>query len=75
METPKNLFPHKHFVSAELRKKLIKQKPLLICLSGLSGSGKSTLLDALSFCLFDITSRTTRAASVLNNRKNKLDGI
>lgn len=36
-----------------------------------NASGKSTLLDALSFCLFDITSRTTRAASVLNNKKNK----
>ena len=35
-----------------------------------NASGKSTLLDALSFCLFDITSRTTRAASVLNNKKN-----
>jgi len=35
-----------------------------------NASGKSTLLDALSFCLFDVTSRTTRAASVLNNRKN-----
>ena len=34
-----------------------------------NASGKSTLLDALSFCLFDITSRTTRAASVLNNKK------
>ena len=34
-----------------------------------TASGKSTLLDALSFCLFDITSRTTRAASVLNNKK------
>ena len=42
METPKNLFPHKHFVSAELRKKLINQKPILIWLSGISGSGKST---------------------------------
>ena len=35
-----------------------------------NASGKSTLLDALSFCLFDVTSRTTRAASVLNNKKN-----
>ena len=34
-----------------------------------NASGKSTVLDALSFCLFDITSRTTRAASVLNNKK------
>ena len=34
-----------------------------------NASGKSALLDALSFCLFDITSRTTRAASVLNNKK------
>ena len=48
METPKNLFPHKHFVSAELRRKLIKQKPLLIWLSGLSGSGKSTICNLLS---------------------------
>ena len=37
-----------------------------------NASGKSTLLDALSFCLFDITSRTTRAASVLNNKKMTL---
>tara|TARA_R100001480_G_scaffold30639_1_gene41618 strand:+ start:1136 stop:4285 length:3150 start_codon:yes stop_codon:yes gene_type:complete len=35
-----------------------------------NASGKSTLLDALSFCLFDVTSRTTKAASVLNNKKN-----
>jgi DNA repair exonuclease SbcCD ATPase subunit len=34
-----------------------------------NASGKSTLLDALSFCLFDVTSRTTKAASVLNNKK------
>ena len=34
-----------------------------------NASGKSTLLDALSFWLFDITSITTRAASVLNNKK------
>ena len=38
-----------------------------------NASGKSTLLDALSFCLFDITSRTTRAASVLNNKKKSFN--
>ena len=38
-----------------------------------NASGKSTLLDALSFCLFDITSRTTRAASVLNNKKKNFN--
>ena len=40
---------------------------LLVCLPP-NASGKSTLLD-LSFCLFDVTSRTTRH-SVLNNKKN-----
>ena len=53
METPKNLFPHKHFVSAELRKKLIKQKPILIWLSGLSGSGKSTIANELEKKLYE----------------------
>ena len=38
-----------------------------------NASGKSTLLDALSFCLFDITSRTTKAASVLNNKKKNFN--
>ena len=38
-----------------------------------NASGKSTLLDALSFCLFDITSRTTKAASVLNNKKKSFN--
>ena len=53
MDTPKNLFPHKHFVSAELRKKLIKQKPMLIWLSGLSGSGKSTIANELEKKLYE----------------------
>lgn len=38
-----------------------------------NASGKSTLLDALSFCLFDMTSRTTKAASVLNNKKKNFN--
>ena len=53
METPKNLFPHKHFVSAELRKKLINQKPILIWLSGISGSGKSTIANELEKKLYE----------------------
>ena len=53
METPKNLFPHKHFVSAELRKKLTNQKPILIWLSGISGSGKSTIADELEKKLYE----------------------
>ena len=48
MDTSKNLFPHKHFVDANLRRKLTKQKPILIWLSGLSGSGKSTLIRHLN---------------------------
>ena len=47
MDSLKNLFPHKHFVNADLRRKLIKQKPILIWLSGLSGSGKSTIANEL----------------------------
>ena len=53
METPKNLFPHKHFVSAELRKKLTNQKPILIWLSGISGSGKSTIANELEKKLYE----------------------
>jgi len=45
-------------------------------LSGIIGmfapnaSGKSSLLDAVSFCLFDTSSRAYRAVNVLNNKKN-----
>tara|TARA_R110002020_G_scaffold41738_2_gene122769 strand:- start:3687 stop:6842 length:3156 start_codon:yes stop_codon:yes gene_type:complete len=46
-------------------------------LSGIVGlfapnaAGKSSLLDALSFCLFDTSSRAYKAVNVLNNKKNK----
>ena len=53
MDTSKNLFPHKHFVDASLRRKLIKQKPILIWLSGLSGSGKSTIANELEKKLYE----------------------
>ena len=45
-------------------------------LSGIVGmfapnaSGKSSLLDALSFCLFDRSSRAYKAVNVLNNKKD-----
>ena len=48
----KNLFPHNHYVNSTLRKKLIKQQPLLIWLSGLSGSGKSTIANELEKKLY-----------------------
>ena len=48
-------------------------KGKIYSLTGPSGSGKSTLLDALSFCLFDMTSRTSKAASVLNNKKKNFN--
>ena len=35
-----------------------------------NASGKSSLFDALSFCIFDKTSRTYVAKNVLNNRKD-----
>jgi len=35
-----------------------------------NASGKSSLFDALSFCIFDKTSRTYVAKNVLNNRKS-----
>ena len=49
----KNLFPHNHYVNSTLRKKLIKQRPLLIWLSGLSGSGKSTIANELEKKLYE----------------------
>jgi len=36
-----------------------------------NASGKSSMWDALSFCIYDKTSRTTFAKNVLNNRKDK----
>ena len=35
-----------------------------------NASGKSALLDALSFCLFDTSSRAFKAVNVLNNKKD-----
>ena len=35
-----------------------------------NASGKSSLLDALSFCLFDTSSRAFKADNVLNNKKD-----
>ena len=35
-----------------------------------NASGKSSLLDALSFCLFDTSSRAYKALNVLNNKKD-----
>ena len=40
-------------MSAELRKKLINQKPILIWLSGISGSGKSTIANELEKKLYE----------------------
>ena len=36
-----------------------------------NASGKSSLFDALSFCIYDKTSRTTSSKNILNNRKDK----
>ena len=36
-----------------------------------NASGKSSLLDALSFCLFDTSSRAFKAVNVLNSKKNE----
>ena len=52
MTDSKNLFPHNHSISSKLRKKLTKQQPLLIWLSGLSGSGKSTIANNLEKKLY-----------------------
>jgi len=35
-----------------------------------NASGKSTLLDAITYCLFDKCSKTTRAGEVMNNQSN-----
>lgn len=36
-----------------------------------NASGKSSLFDALCFCIYDKTSRTTSSKNILNNRKDK----
>jgi len=36
-----------------------------------NASGKSSLFDAISFCIFDKTSRTYMAKNIMNNRKDK----
>ena len=36
-----------------------------------NASGKSSMWDALSFCIYDKTSRTNTAKNILNNRKDK----
>jgi len=36
-----------------------------------NASGKSSLWDALSFCIYDKTSRTNSSKNILNNRKDK----
>lgn len=38
-----------------------------------NASGKSSLFDAISFCIFDKTSRTYLAKNILNNRKTEFD--
>jgi len=38
-----------------------------------NASGKSSLLDALCFCLFDTSTRTFTASSVLNNKKGSFN--
>ena len=38
-------------------------------------SGKSALLDALSFCIFDKSSKTTKAVHVLNNKKSTFNSL
>ncbi|MEO6733897.1 MAG: adenylyl-sulfate kinase [Ferruginibacter sp.] len=49
----KNIFPFDSKITCEQRKKVMKQEPCLILLTGLSGSGKSTLalrLEHYFFC-------------------------
>ncbi len=42
----------------------------IVGLFALNASGKSSLLDALTFCLYDKSSRAPRAKNVLNNKKD-----
>jgi DNA repair exonuclease SbcCD ATPase subunit len=38
-----------------------------------NATGKSSLFDAISFCLYDKSSRAYKAANILNNRKSEFD--
>jgi DNA repair exonuclease SbcCD ATPase subunit/DNA repair exonuclease SbcCD nuclease subunit len=68
--TPKTLEFSNMFSYGEGNKVKFQDANGVIGIFAPNASGKSSLFDALSFCIFDKTSRTTSTKNILNNQKD-----
>lgn len=68
--TPKTLEFSNMFSYGEGNKVKFQDARGIIGVFAPNASGKSSLFDALSFCIFDKTSRTTSSKNILNNQKD-----
>ena len=68
---PKEFEFHNMFSYGESNKIKFDNAKGIVGIFAPNASGKSSLFDALSFCIFDKTSRTYIAKNILNNRKTE----
>ena len=68
---PKEFEFHNMFSYGENNKIRFDNAKGMVGIFAPNASGKSSLFDALSFCIFDKTSRTYIAKNILNNRKTE----
>ena len=68
--TPKTLEFSNMFSYGEGNKVRFENAQGVIGIFAPNASGKSSLFDALSFCIFDKTSRTSSSKNILNNQKD-----
>ena len=68
---PKEFEFHNMFSYGENNKIRFDNAKGMVGIFAPNASGKSSLFDALSFCIFDKTSRTYIAKNILNNRKTQ----
>jgi DNA repair exonuclease SbcCD ATPase subunit/DNA repair exonuclease SbcCD nuclease subunit len=68
--TPKTLEFSNMFSYGEGNKVKFENAQGVIGIFAPNASGKSSLFDALSFCIFDKTSRTSSSKNILNNQKD-----
>ena len=69
--TPKEFHFSNMFSYGEDNKVRFDKAQGIIGIFAPNASGKSSLFDALCFCIYDKTSRTTSSKNILNNRKDK----